>query len=67
MPPSHITIERINTHAKKPATVDSVKEIGLSIQIRVNRRSWSHVRIRTVSAMGKIRYTIIPQNDNASV
>jgi hypothetical protein len=67
MPPSHATTEKRNIHAAIPAIVDSIKVVGLSTQIRVYRRSRSHVRIRGVSAMGKIRYTIIPRNENASV
>jgi hypothetical protein len=67
MPPSHATMERRNIHAAIPATVDSIIEIGLSTQIRVYRRSRSHVKIRTVSAMGNIKYTILLRNDNASV
>jgi len=61
IPPNHRTMEIKNNHAAIPATVDSTNEICLSIQIFVNRRSRSHVNIRTASAMGKITYTIMPR------
>jgi hypothetical protein len=67
IPPNHMTKERKNNHAAIPAIVDSANEICLSIQIFVNRRSRSHVTIRTASAMGKITYTIIPRIGYASV
>ena len=67
MPPTHKRIEKRNSHAAIPAMVDSKKEVGLSIQICVNRRSRSHVKIRTASAIGKITYTIMLRNDDASV
>ena len=67
IPPNQNNIENRNSHAVIPAMVDSIKEVGLSIQMSVNRRSRSHVRVRTASAMGKITYTIMPRNADASV
>jgi hypothetical protein len=67
IPPNHITMEIRNTHAAIPATKDSINEICLSIQIFVNRRSMSHERTITASAMGKITYTIMPRNGYVSV
>lgn len=67
IPKNHNKIENRNSHEAIPAIIDSTKEIGLSIQISVNRRNRSHVRIKPASAMTKITYTIMPRNDDDSV
>jgi len=67
MPPSHKGIENRNTHAAKPAINDSTNVIGLSTHMNVNLRNRSQVKTRTVSVMGKIKYTLMPQNEYASI
>jgi hypothetical protein len=67
IPPNHATIEIRNSQAEIPEMMDSIREGGLSIQMSVNLRSRSHVRIKTASAMSKITYTIMPRNAVASV